>query len=209
MSVKAAVGGAGPQDDIDFSAFLREGVPMAQPPPIADVIVVLGCRVSASGGLSPAGLRRAREAARAYHRGLAPRVIASGGRRWGHLAEARALEAELVRAGVPRERIKTELCSLTTWENARYTKELLAREGRAGQLGQGEPGPPERIALVTCAWHMPRAIRNFEAVGLDSVPVPAEPGPTTWVSALSRRVHEVVSSLLDTRLRHPREGGRP
>jgi uncharacterized SAM-binding protein YcdF (DUF218 family) len=172
-------------------------------PPIADVIVVLGCRIGASGRLSPAGARRAREAASAFHRGLAPRVITSGGRRWGHLAEAQVLREELVRAGVPADRITAELCSLTTWENAQYTASLL---GLAPSKSLG--GAAQRcVALVTCSWHMPRAVLNFRAAGLDSIPVPAEPGPTPMVRVLSRRIHETVSELIDARLRRATGGG--
>ena len=50
--------------------------------PAADAIVVLGCRVLASGALVEArGPRGRRAAARAYREGVAPWIVASGGRR--------------------------------------------------------------------------------------------------------------------------------
>ena len=54
----------------------------------------------------------------------------------------------------------TEEHSRTTWENAEYSKAILDREA----IG--------RVYLVTHAWHMPRAVNAFKAVGLDPVPAP-------------------------------------
>lgn len=50
--------------------------------------------------------------------------------------------------------------SRDTWENALFSKAILEREGIA------------RIALVTHAWHMPRAVFAFERNGLQVVPAP-------------------------------------
>ena len=121
----------------------------------ADAIVVLGCRVSVSGHLTAAAAGRADAAAEAYRAGVAPRVLASGGRRWGAAVEALALQRALVARGVPREAILTELWSLTTYENAVFSAALL-RKLRA-----------RSAVIVSCAWHVPRALQSFRTAGLE------------------------------------------
>lgn len=85
--------------------------------------------------------------------------------------------------------------SRDTVENARAMKQLLAADG----IG--------RIALVTDAWHMPRSVRAFEAVGFRVVPAPTGfPSPETrpllaWLPSsdgltLSRQVLREALGLL-------------
>lgn len=155
--------------------------------PRADAIVVLGCRVRPSGEPTETAQRRVLRAARAYAEGVAPRVVASGGRRWGEHAEALVLRQALVGAGVPAEALTVELCSMTTSENAFFTARLLTRSG------------VRRAAVVSCAWHLPRAVADFEAAGLEVVPLPAQPPDPGPLTHLRRWVHEAVAKRLDAR----------
>ena len=62
-------------------------------------------------------------------------------------------------------------CSRNTWENARYTKDLVA------------PKPGEIWVLVTSAVHMPRSVGIFRRVGFRVIPYPVDyrTGPgTAW-----------------------------
>ncbi len=70
---------------------------------------------------------------------------------------ARTLEG----MGLPAGMIISERRSRTTWENAREVKKIL---------GERKMG---RVALVTSAWHMPRAMLSFRRAGVEAVPVPA------------------------------------
>jgi uncharacterized SAM-binding protein YcdF (DUF218 family) len=54
----------------------------------------------------------------------------------------------------------TESTSRDTRQNARLSAQLLQKDG------------VKKIALVTHAWHMPRAVRMFEAAGFDVTPAP-------------------------------------
>jgi uncharacterized SAM-binding protein YcdF (DUF218 family) len=153
----------------------------------ADAIVVLGCRVFPSGRPAAPGARRAARAAEAYRDGVAPWVIASGGRRWGAQVEARVLAAELRRAGVPAHAILQDLWSLTTHENAIFSAALLRRVGA------------RRAAIVTCSWHMARALQNFHDVGIDACGLPASRVGEPVVARAWQRGHEVVSMWLDAR----------
>ena len=153
----------------------------------ADAIVVLGCRILPSGRPTAAAGRRIAAAATASRQGVAPIVVVAGGRRWGSLVEARVFAEELVRAGVPERAILRELCSLTTHENAIFSAAILRRLGG------------NRAAVVTCPWHLPRALADFRRAGVDAIPLPALPGEGSRIAATQRWIHETVSRWLDVR----------
>jgi uncharacterized SAM-binding protein YcdF (DUF218 family) len=155
--------------------------------PTADAIVVLGCRILASGRPSAPASRRAARAAEAFRQGVAPLVVLSGGRRWGALVEARALGRELVREGVPAGAIVEELWSLNTYENAVFSAALLRRKGA------------RRVAVVTCPWHLDRALRDFRLVGIEAWGLPALDVPAGAPWRLFRWAKEAVCGLLDVR----------
>jgi uncharacterized SAM-binding protein YcdF (DUF218 family) len=135
--------------------------------PKAPVIVVLG------GGLYQATYpRQFPEVAEAgdrviygaqiYQEGKAPYIIATGGRiPW--LGKVTTSEAEdmallLQRLGVPREAIIKEEKSLNTRQNALFTQKILQQRGI------------NTIILVTSGYHMPRAKRVFEKLGITVIP---------------------------------------
>lgn len=68
----------------------------------------------------------------------------------------------LVQAGIAKERLILEGRSRNTFENALFTKELVA------------PKPGERWFLVTSAYHMPRAMGLFRKAGFDVTAYPAD-----------------------------------
>jgi uncharacterized SAM-binding protein YcdF (DUF218 family) len=150
-----------------------------------DALVVLGCRVKAPQGPPGALWRRAQRAASAYLRGEAPLVLTCGGRRWQGQAEAWALREALRSLGVPGEAILLELTSLDTAENARHAASLL------------HPRGVQRVGLVTCDWHMPRALVLFRKVGLKPTPL-AAPSPRCppW-PRLRRGLREHLARWLD------------
>lgn len=79
-------------------------------------------------------------------------------------------EAEIMRRflddlGVDPETVRFEDRSRNTYENARFTAEML-------DAVEPETGPP--WLLVTSAWHMPRAIGAFRKAGLNVTPYPVD-----------------------------------
>lgn len=152
-------------------------------------IVVLGSKVFPSGDLTSALQRRADRAAEAFHAGVAPVVVVSGGRRWGAQVEALCLREALARAGVPRASVLPELFSFTTYENAIFTAVLLRERGI------------EEAAIVTCSWHMPRAMENFESTGLRALALPSRDVPAATFTRLRRACGEAMSRWFDARAR--------
>lgn len=153
--------------------------------PMLDALVVLGCRLEPAGELGPAARRRLLTAARAFHRGLSQLVIASGGRRWYGVPEAEAFALELERLGVPRSSVLEELRSLSTCENARNVAGLLAEHSLV------------RVGLVTCDWHMPRALDSFRRAGVVAEPIRAPSPEPNWLIRTYRERRERVSFLVD------------
>lgn len=169
-----------------------------------DAIVVLG------GGIGPAepphvpdphltdSADRIWHAARLYHRGLAPRIIVSGGGGSGEMTEADAMRLFLTDLGVPREAIVIEGASLNTIENIRNVRRLV-KDGR--------------VALVTSASHMPRALRLARTAGLNVAAFPTDWGPPLetrgaldyWVPSLgalsvsSIALLEILANAFDRR----------
>lgn len=121
---------------------------------------------STSGALT---LERLRYAARLARRSGLP-ILVSGGAPLGGRAEALNMREVLEREFGVAVRW-TESASLDTRENARFAADILQKE------------KIQRIALVTHAWHMPRAQAYFEAAGFEVVPAATgwnRPSPTLW-----------------------------
>jgi len=150
-------------------------------------LVVLGCRIQ-NGQLSAAALRRVERAARAFREQGAGVVIASGGKLWRGQMEAEVFARGLAERGVPSELLLSERESLTTRGNAQGVRRLL-RERALTRLG-----------LVTCDWHMPRALRIFRRVGLDPIAIPAA-SPARPLHVVSARwLRERASLAIDLAL---------
>ncbi|MEM9997871.1 MAG: YdcF family protein [Bacteroidota bacterium] len=137
----------------------------------ADAVVVLG------GGTQPLDPpRRTPEvsgegdrvlyAAHLWRAGAAPLVVVSGGGgllgAQGVSPEAEGMGALLRFVGVPDSVLIAEATSRNTYENAVETKRLLAVRGI------------DTILLVTSAFHMPRAVRVFEAQGFTVQAAPTD-----------------------------------
>lgn len=152
-----------------------------------DVLVVLGCRVR-GGSLSHAALRRVERAAQAFAEEGAELLIASGGKRWDGHRECEVFARELVARGVPSARVLQETESLTTRGNARGVARLLRDR------------PSARLGIVTCDWHLPRALRLFRRLGLEPSGVPAPSPARPLPLSLARAVRERLSLAWDLSL---------
>ena len=148
-------------------------------------LVLLGCRVGRNGTLPGAAQRRAARAAEAWQEGCAPVIVVSGGRRWSGVTEADALRRQLLADGVPSEAVLLERRSRSTRENARYTADLLRARSAT------------RVGVVSCDWHLPRAVSAFRRHGLDAVGLPAVSPPVGRLQRWYRHGRERLSWVLD------------
>jgi uncharacterized SAM-binding protein YcdF (DUF218 family) len=145
---------------------LAAGVPVPTGLAGCKWVVVLGSGhadadgFSANNQLSPAGIARLTEGVRLM-RALPPdtRLVVSGPGPEGRPSHAEVLVRAAVALGVARERI-------VKIETARDT------EDEAGEVQKIAGGAA--VALVTSAWHMPRALALFRHAGADARPCPAD-----------------------------------
>lgn len=170
---------------------LAIGLDRSTEPPAArgwDAIVVLGCRVRIDGRPSPSLDRRVRHAVGLWRRGLAPRIVLTGGVGEGTpISEARAA-ARLARSlGVPDEALVLEERSTSTEENARFAREALG---------------PGRVVIVSDAYHVARGervfARHFDAVATAGVRGAPMGGALREVLALA--IYGLLGRLDDDRL---------
>lgn len=97
------------------------------------------------------------------------RLVHSGSRE-----EAAVARGVILGIGTPPDRVRFEEDSRNTCESAAATRALVS------------PAPSERWLLVTSAFHLPRAVACFRAVGWNVVPYPADfqRGPDRWYFGL-------------------------
>jgi len=141
-------------------AALRAERSCAAPDPPASLIAVLAGGMSAGATeptqiefLREASLRRALHALELAGRIDRSRVLMAGGS-GGSIKEADLLEHLAVLTGLPKERLQVDRLSTDTAQTARRIAVVL----------RGQPSP--RLLIVTSGLHMPRALAEFEAVGL-------------------------------------------
>jgi uncharacterized SAM-binding protein YcdF (DUF218 family) len=129
------------------------------------------------------GLERVLEAARVFNMTHADWVIPSGGRLDPRQERDGVTDRDqLVRIGVPADRIIVESESKTTHEQAVLVAPILKSLGATG------------VVLVTSDIHMPRSLGAFRAYGIHAVPAIA---PSTHASdPLSKRVLPNIEGLM-------------
>jgi len=132
----------------------------------ADAIVVLGASVLPSG--QPALTLRARtlHAVALYKKGLAKKIICTGGVGDYPPAEARAAADLAQQRGVPKSDLVLENKSTSTYENALYTKRLCQKRGW------------KSVIVVSDGYHLWRAQLLFRRAGLQVWTSPAPDSPT-------------------------------
>ncbi len=118
----------------------------------ADAVVVLGRGES----LNPS---RVEAAAKLWEEKRAPLIFASG------IQDAPKIVEQLHNKGIPEQDLTGEGCSRTTYENAKFTAEVLKPQG------------VKRILLVTDAPHMLRSQLTFQNFGFTVIPVPSSGSP--------------------------------
>lgn len=109
-------------------------------------------------GLSYLSLQRLHHAVRLHRQTGLPLVVSGGATSFDHPEGLALLATRALDQAYGIEPLLAEATSRSTWENATLTAALLREQGIT------------RIALVTHAWHMPRARYSAESAGLSVIP---------------------------------------
>lgn len=134
---------------------------------------MLGSRVDSDGNPPPLMMARVTEGVREYERGVAPRLIMTGGPDSGRPAQAEVMARVAESQGVPASAVLLEPKARDTMENACFTARILKQHGW------------HSAEVVTSASHTPRAGMIFSELPIDwrmHTAPPLEP-----VSTLERR----------------------
>lgn len=135
----------------------------------ADAILIFGAHVNRNGRASTILRARTRHAFDLYRRGLAPKIVCTGGIGIWPPAESMVEKRLLLEWGVPETAILSEETSTSTRENLRNAAALLPRGAR--------------VIGVSEAFHLWRCTRDGAKAGLKVLPSPETAG---W-DALPRR----------------------
>jgi uncharacterized SAM-binding protein YcdF (DUF218 family) len=120
-----------------------------------DVIIVLGSPVDSEGNPTPSQLARVTEAVREYERGVAPRLILSGGPARNQFVEAQVMARTAQAQGVPSSAILMEPQALDTIHNACYSVHIMKERGW------------HSAEVVSAAGHLPRAGLIFSRMPIE------------------------------------------
>jgi uncharacterized SAM-binding protein YcdF (DUF218 family) len=141
-----------------------------------DAILVLGTSADSDGNPTPDMLARVTEAVHEYERGIAPRVIFSGGPTRHGFIEARVMARTAHAQGMPDSAILEEPRALDTIQNACYTQRILNAHGWTS------------AEVITTPQHAPRAAMILDRYPLEwsmHTAQPLEEQSAAYGSALS------------------------
>ena len=142
----------------------------AQQAKSADAIMIFGSGVKSDGRASLTLRARTRHAYELWKRGLAPKILCTGGLGAYPPAESLVQENLLLGWGVPADAIIKEDKSTSTWENAKFGAPLLPKGAS--------------VIAVSDSYHLWRCKRDCEAFGLRAFPSPAT---AAWLQLAPRR----------------------
>ncbi len=120
-----------------------------------DAIIVLGHPADSDGNPTPEQLARVTEGVREYDRGVAPRLILTGGAAHNRFVEARVMARSAEAEGIPDSAIFEEPEAQNTIQNACYAVRIMKAHGW------------HSAEVVSSAYHLPRAGMIFSALPLE------------------------------------------
>ncbi len=156
-----------------------------------DAIIVLGAATDSDGNPSPQQLARVTEAVHEYERGVAPRLILTGGAAQNRFVEARVMARTAEAQGIPESAIFVEPEALNTIQNACYAVRIMKNhDWRSAEV-------------VSSASHLPRAGLIFSRLPLQwrthAAPQLSPQSAANLSAATSVEVLKTVRYLIWTR----------
>jgi uncharacterized SAM-binding protein YcdF (DUF218 family) len=120
-----------------------------------DAIIVLGYPADSDGNPTPTQLARVTEAVHEYERGVAPRLIMTGGAAHNNFVEAKVMAKTAEAQGIPESAVVVEPLAQDTIQNACYSVRIMKAHG----WGSAE--------IVSSPSHLPRAGLIFSRTPID------------------------------------------
>jgi uncharacterized SAM-binding protein YcdF (DUF218 family) len=155
----------------------------SSPAPRFDAIIVLGSGVNRDGNLTPLTLARVTEAVHEYERGVAPRLILTGGIIHG-FDEASTMARIAQADGVPASNLVLEPNARNTIQNACFSVRIMQQRGW------------HSAEVVTSSAHLPRADLVFSATPIQWRGHAAPPlEPQSAFAARAAAADEVLHTL--------------
>lgn len=113
-----------------------------------DAIIVLGSPADSDGNPTPDQLARVTEAVHEYERGVAPRLILTGGAVRNRFTEAQVMARTAEAQGIPASAISIEPNARDTIQNACYAVRIMKAHGWRSAEVISKPGHLPRAGLI-------------------------------------------------------------
>lgn len=113
-----------------------------------DAIIVLGTPADDDGNPTPAQLSRVTEAVHEYERGVAPRLILTGGPAHNQFVEATVMAQAAHAQGIPQSALFVEPRAQDTVQNACYSGQIMTSHGWRSAEVVSSPAHLPRAAMI-------------------------------------------------------------
>jgi len=140
-----------------------------------DAIIVLGTPADADGNPTPEQLARVTEGVHEYERGVAPRLLFTGGPAHNNFVEAQVMARTAAAQGIPPSAIFVESHAKDTIQNACLSTQIMRSHGW------------HSAEIVSAAPHLPRAALIFNKLPLKwrtHAAPPLQPDSSTFSAAV-------------------------
>jgi uncharacterized SAM-binding protein YcdF (DUF218 family) len=155
-----------------------------------DVLIVLGTPVDADGNPSPRELARVTEAAHEYERGVASRIIFTGGAVANHFVEAQVMARTAEAQGIPASAVLEDPHARDTMENTCNALGIMRSHGWESAEVISSPSHLPRAALILSRLPIEWRVHAAPALG----PAGSEATAEQTVVEILKTVHYLVWS---------------
>ena len=150
-----------------------------------DAIILLGTPADRDGNPTPTELATVNEGVREYERGVAPRLIVTGGAAHNRFVEARVMAQAAHAEGIPESALLVEPLALNTIQNACYAARIMKIHGW------------QSAEVISQAEHLPRTGLVFSSLPIEWRTHAA--APLRPPSAMEKAMVTVVETLKTVR----------
>lgn len=149
-----------------------------------DAIIILGYKADSDGNPTPRQLSRVTEGVHEYMRGVAPRLILTGGAAANQFVEAKVMARVAESEGIPASAIFVEPRAQDTIQNACFaTRIMKAHSWRSAEI-------------VSSAYHLPRAAMIFSRLPIQWRVHPAPPlAPQSPIASAAVDAFETLKTV--------------